>query len=83
LAWSHEFAQANLPGFSDELESILDRSYEDIVNLVDDAGRQKYPSALSPEQIRALNRLGAGLRDLMIRRTIDAAARKSKITAGC
>ncbi len=63
LAWSRQFAQINLPGFSDELESIVERSYNDVVSLIDEAGRQRYPSALSPEQVRALNKLGAGLRE--------------------
>ena len=63
LAWSREIAQATFPGFSDELELIVERSYGDVVNLIDEAGRQRYPRALSPEQVRALNKLGAGLRE--------------------
>jgi hypothetical protein len=63
LAWSRQIAQTTLPGFSDELESIVEQSYNDVVNLIDEAGQQRYPSALSPEQVRALNKLGAGLRE--------------------
>src|SRR6202041_478124 len=54
LAWSREVAQANLPGFSDELETIVEQSYQDVVDLIEDAGLQRYPRALSPEQVRAL-----------------------------
>jgi len=63
LAWSRETAQEKLPGLSDELELIIAQSYGDVLRLIDDAGQGRYPRALSPEQVRALNRLGAGLRE--------------------
>ena len=63
LEWSLEQAQATLPGFTDELEEIVDQSFKDLVGLIDGAGQARFPAALSSEHIRALNKLGAGLRD--------------------
>lgn len=63
LDWSREQAQAALPGFTDELEEIVEQSFEDLVGLIDDAGQDHFPAVLSSEHIRALNRFGAGLRD--------------------
>lgn len=63
LDWSREIAQQALPGFSDELEEVVDQSFIDLVNLIDGAGHQRFPHALSSEHIRALNKLGSGLRE--------------------
>jgi hypothetical protein len=63
LDWSRKMAQAMLPEFTDELEELVDRSYGDLVQLVDGAGHDRFPAALSSEHIRALNKLGAGLRE--------------------
>jgi hypothetical protein len=62
LDWSRETAQALLPGFDDELEELVDVSFMKIVGLIDAAGDNKFPVSLSSEHIRALNRLGSGLR---------------------
>jgi hypothetical protein len=62
LNWSRDAAQENLPGFADKLQEIVDHSYLDVVNLIDGAGHQQFPKSLSSEHIRALNRLGSGLR---------------------
>ncbi|WP_257194820.1 MULTISPECIES: hypothetical protein [unclassified Bradyrhizobium] len=63
LNWNREAAQHLLPGFTDELQLIVHSSYDDITRLIDDAGMEKYPKSLASEHIRALNRLGTGLRD--------------------
>lgn len=63
LDWSREQAQAVLPGFTDELEEIVGEAYSDLVALIHGAGQDRFPRVLSSEHIRALNKLGAGLRD--------------------
>ncbi|OYV35000.1 MAG: hypothetical protein B7Z80_19660 [Rhodospirillales bacterium 20-64-7] len=61
LEWNRDSAQANLPGFADEIEEIIEAAYGDVVALI--AGQSGRVSALSSEKVRALNRFGAGLRD--------------------
>lgn len=61
LSWDEAAAQTYLPGFASELSEIVTASYDDVVNLVDNAGRNVFPKALDPEHVRALNRLGSGL----------------------
>jgi hypothetical protein len=61
LDWSREVAQRMLPDFTDQLEELVVKSYGDLVKLIDGAGHNQFPSALSSEHIRALNKLGAGL----------------------
>ncbi|UEM08307.1 hypothetical protein J4G43_026205 [Bradyrhizobium barranii subsp. barranii] len=63
LNWSRNAAQENLPGFEDELQDIVGGSYLDVVQLIDGAGHEQFPKSLSSEHIRALNRLGSGLRE--------------------
>ena len=63
LSWNRNLAQANLPGIADEVENIVDASYGKVVRLLDDAGRNVFPKSLPAEYVRALNRLGSGLRD--------------------
>ena len=63
LLWNREIAQQSLPGFSEELDDIVDSSYRDIVALVEGVAADKYPKSLSSEHIRALNHFGSGLRD--------------------
>jgi hypothetical protein len=63
LDWNRETAQANLPGFTDELEHLVDNSYNDLTQLIDGAGNADFPQSLSSEHIRALNKLGSSLRD--------------------
>lgn len=62
LNWRKENAQVRLPGFPDQLEAIVQQSYIRIVNLIDDAANDIFPTSLSPEHIRALNKFGAKLR---------------------
>jgi hypothetical protein len=61
IVWNRTEAQANLPGFEDELEEVVDASYRDIVHLFDSAGGAGAIGELSPEKIRALDKFGAGL----------------------
>lgn len=63
LSWNRNLAQTSLPGIADELENIVSASFEDVVRLVDGAANNNFPRSLSSEHIRALNKLGAGLRD--------------------
>ncbi len=63
ISWNRNLAQANLPGIADDLENIVDASYQDVVRLIDNAGSSVFPKSLSSEHIRALNKLGSGLRD--------------------
>lgn len=63
LDWNRATAQAQLPGFTDELQDVVEASFRDIVALIDGAGNNLFPQSLSSEHVRALNRLGAGLRD--------------------
>ncbi|RVP23814.1 hypothetical protein CN080_11845 [Sinorhizobium meliloti] len=62
LDWSRQTAQDFLPGFSDELGEIVDSSFHHIIKLIDDAAHDRFPKSMSSEHIRALNKLGAGLR---------------------
>lgn len=63
LSWNRRTAQTHLPGFADELEEIVDASFNEIVALIDGAGHGRFPKSLPSEHVRALNKLGAGLRD--------------------
>ena len=61
IVWNRTEAQANLPGFEDELEQVVDASYRDIVQLFDAAGGADDIGELSAEKIRALDKFGSGL----------------------
>jgi hypothetical protein len=63
LNWDRRSAQTTLPGFRDEIEYIVDNSFSDIIDLIDNAGKDQFPRSLSSEHIRALNRFGSGLRE--------------------
>jgi len=63
LNWNRSLAQAHLPGVIDELDQFVSSSFEKFVELIDCAEDFRPVQVLSPQQIRALNRLGAGLRD--------------------
>lgn len=61
MVWRRDADQAALPGVTDELENIVDRSFQQLSNLIDDAGNGSFPAVLSAEHVRALNKLGSGL----------------------
>lgn len=63
LNWRKESTQVNLPGFSDQIETIVQDSYMDIVRLIDNAANSIFPESLSSEHIRALNKFGSRLKD--------------------
>jgi hypothetical protein len=63
LTWDRETAQSRLPGFADELQSLVNEAYEQIISLIDDAANGIFPKALTSEHVRALNRFGSSLRD--------------------
>lgn len=62
LQWDRSAAQRFLPGFTGELQGIVEESYFDIVTLVDNAARGIFPKVLASEHVRALNKFGSGLR---------------------
>ncbi|WP_145012425.1 hypothetical protein [Pseudomonas oryzihabitans] len=62
IDWNKSTAQETLPGLADQLQSIVSKSYSDIVRLIDDAANDVFPNSLSYEHIKALNKFGARLR---------------------
>lgn len=63
LEWNSDQAQRYLPGFHDELAETIKGAYADLVLLIDGAANDHFPKSLSADHIRALNKLGSGLRD--------------------
>ena len=63
IVWNRQVAQATLPGFEDELEIVVDASYNDILELFDGAGNNGQLKDLSSDKIRALDKFGATLLD--------------------
>jgi hypothetical protein len=63
LKWNREITQARLPGFTDQIEDVVQASFKEVVDLFANAARGRFPSALGPEQIRGLNKFGSNLRD--------------------
>ncbi len=63
LMWDKQAAQAYLPGFADELQTIVDHSYMHVLRLIEDAANGVFPKVLASEHVRALNKFGSGLRD--------------------
>lgn len=61
--WNRQSAQVHFDGSMDELSEIVADSFRQVVSLLDDAGRDMFPKSLSSEHVRALNKLGAGLRE--------------------
>lgn len=62
LSWSRDIPQGIFPGFEDQLEATVASSFADIVQLIDQADQPSSVIALNSAQIRALNKLGSGLR---------------------
>ncbi|MDQ2822767.1 MAG: hypothetical protein M3Y65_20710 [Pseudomonadota bacterium] len=63
LNWNRSRAQAYLPGMVDQLEHLMASSFNQLVHLVDTAEDDGATPALTAQQVRALNKLGSGLRD--------------------
>lgn len=63
LAWRADDRQQSLPGFEGDLKEVLDEGYQRFIDLVANAEVENVGTALSAEQIYALNRLGSGLKD--------------------
>jgi hypothetical protein len=63
LDWSRRDLQEVLPGFAGEMEELVSSSYDELVAVIDGVSVNRFPKALSPEQIGALNKFGTGLRD--------------------
>jgi hypothetical protein len=62
LEWNRDMAQVTLPGFSTELDDIVDSSYESLLKLIDGASNASADISLSSSHVRALNKFGAKLR---------------------
>lgn len=63
LEWNRGTAQETLPGLTDQLSEVVERAYKKVLDLIDAAGNDNVPDPVSSEQVRALNKFGAGLRD--------------------
>ena len=63
LNWNRSRAQAYLPGMVDQLDDLMASSFSQFIHLVDGAEDGGTAPALTAQQIRALNKLGSGLRD--------------------
>jgi hypothetical protein len=63
LKWNRETTQDRLPGFSDQIEEIVESSFGQVVLLFSNAAAGKFPTALLPAQIAALNKFGSNLQD--------------------
>ncbi|MCA3264712.1 MAG: hypothetical protein ING19_01475 [Azospirillum sp.] len=61
LEWNADAADALLPGFASQMEDLVDRSYGEIIELIARAASGAGATDLGRDQLRALNRLGAGL----------------------
>jgi hypothetical protein len=61
LEWDRQTAQLLLPDFKDELESLVEHAYTQVIELIDGAAEDIPSAGLPPESIRALNRFGSGL----------------------
>lgn len=58
-----EAAQQNLPNFGDGMEEIVNRAYQRVAKIFDDAGQGSFPQALPLDAIHALTKLGANIQD--------------------
>lgn len=63
IEWTFHEAQRDLPGFKDEILSIVDESYDDVVQLFRAADNGRPHEILSSDHIKALNKFGSGLRE--------------------
>lgn len=63
LEWRRDVAQKMLPDFTDEIEDAVKDAFNEIILLFDNAGQNNFPRTLPPQQIRALNKFGANLRE--------------------
>ncbi len=63
LEWDQQTAQLLLPEFKDELQSLVERAYTQVIELIDSAADNISSTGLPLESIRALNRFGSGLLD--------------------
>ncbi|REC98882.1 hypothetical protein DFO60_4835 [Ectopseudomonas oleovorans] len=62
LQWDRDAAQAALPGFSHEIDEILENAYDKLLHLIETADQAANDISLSSSHVRALNKFGAKLR---------------------
>lgn len=63
LSLENEVAQQSLPNIGDEMEKIVERAFERVAKIYDNAAHDVFPQALPPDAIRALSKLGANIQD--------------------
>ncbi len=61
IQWNSDNAQLHLPDFKDEIEALVSEAFAKVVGLVEGAASRAGAGSLNPEEIRALNKLGADL----------------------
>ena len=59
----NEVAQQNLPNIGDKMGEIVERSYQNVAKIFDDASHNIYPQALPQDAIRALSKLGSNIQE--------------------
>lgn len=63
LSLERDIVQQNLPNIGDEMGEIVQRAFDRIATIYDDASRDIFPQALPQDAIRALSKLGANIQD--------------------
>lgn len=79
IAWEYQESEPVLPGFKDEILSIVDNAYTDVIRLFEQANSGLVPHALSPDHIKALNKFGSGLKDSERIEFIDSPNNKDNV----
>lgn len=63
IALDNEIVQQSLPNIGDGMSEIVERAFEQIAKIYDDTDKDKFPSALPLDAIRAFSKFGAGIQD--------------------
>lgn len=56
-----EIAQQSLPTIANQIETIVDDAYTEVVSLIDNASRDVFPDVFPPDVIRAWTKFGSSL----------------------
>ena len=49
VEWNRSVTQECLPGFTDQIEDVVELSFDKVVDLFDDAANDRFPRAMAPE----------------------------------
>ncbi len=63
IALDDDVAQQNLPNIGAGMSEVVHRAFEQIAKIYDDAERDRFPSALPLDAIRALSKFGASIQE--------------------